>query len=102
LANQNIADDDPYSKEHLSMYFDPFVYKHTKELKIDEVNINNLIIVFWDINKFSYLVKQLKALMKRGMKKQVLIFHEIEYMLRDHYSKAARAIKKNNRYWTNL
>jgi biotin operon repressor len=46
MANQNITDNDPYSKEQLGMYFDPFIYKHIKELKLDGVNINNFIIVF--------------------------------------------------------
>ena len=35
MANQNsITDNDPYSKEQLSMYFDPFIYKHIKELRV--------------------------------------------------------------------
>lgn len=96
MANQNITDNDPYSKEQLSMYFDPFIYKHIKELKLDGVNINKFIIVFWDISKFSGLVRELKALMKKRMKKQGLIFHELEYLLRDYYSEATRVIKKNN------
>ena len=96
-ANQNIiTDNDPYSKEQLSMYFDPYVYKHMKELKLDGVNINKFIIVFWDISKFSALVKELKALMKKRIKKQGLIFHELVYLLRDYYSEATRVIKKNN------
>jgi hypothetical protein len=66
MANQNIITDiDPYSKEQLGMYFDPFIYKHIKELKLDGVNINKFIIVFWDISKFSSLIKELKALMKK-------------------------------------
>src|SRR5215204_1040679 len=96
MANKNITDNDPYSKEQLSMYFDPFIYKHIKELRLDVVNINKLIIVFWDISKFSALIKELKALMKKRMKKQGLIFHELEYLLRDYYSEATRVIKKNN------
>lgn len=52
MANQNIIDD-PYSKKQLGIYFDPFIYKHIKELKLDGININNLIIVFWDISNFS-------------------------------------------------
>jgi class 3 adenylate cyclase len=96
MVNQNsITDNDPYSKEQLSMYFDPFIYKHIKELKLDGVNINKFIIVFWDISKFSALIKELKALMKKRMKRQGLIFHELEYLLRDYYSEAARVIKKN-------
>ena len=96
MANQNITDNDPYSKEQLGMYFDPFVYNHIKELKLDGVNITKLIIVFWDISKFSALIKELKALMKKRIKKQGLIFHELEYILRDYYSEATRVIKKNN------
>ena len=96
MANLNITDNDLYSKEQLSMYFDPFIYKHIKELKLDGVNINKFIIVFWDISKFSGLIKELKALMKKRMKKQGLIFHELEYLLRDYYSEATRVIKKNN------
>ena len=69
MANQNITDNDPYSKEQLGMHFDPFIYKHIKELK---------------------------ALLKKRMKKQGLIFHELEYLLRDYYSEATRVIKKNN------
>jgi hypothetical protein len=102
MANQNITDNDPYSKEQLSMYFDPFIYKHIKELRLDGVNINKLIIVFWDISKFSALIKELKALMKKRMKKQGLIFHELEYLLRDYYSEATRVIKKIMEYWINL
>src|SRR5574342_304905 len=78
MANQNITDNDPYSKEQLGMYFDPFIYKHIKELKLDGININKLIIVFWDISKFSDLIKELK------------------YLLRDYYSEATRVIKKYN------
>jgi class 3 adenylate cyclase len=78
------------------MYFDPLIYKHIKELKLDGVNINKLIIVFWDISKFSSLIKELKILMKKRIKKQGLIFHEVEYLLRDYYSEAIRVIKKNN------
>jgi class 3 adenylate cyclase len=96
LVNPNITVDDHYSKEQLSIYFDPFIYKHIKELRLDGVNINKLIIVFWDISKFSALIKELKALMKRRMKKQGLLFHELEYLLRDYYSEATRVIKKNN------
>ena len=102
MANQNITDNDPYSKEQLSMYFDPFIYKHIKELKLDGVNINKFIIVFWDISKFSALIKELKALMKKRMKKQGLIFHEVEYLLRDYYNEATRVIKKIMGYWINL
>ena len=32
MADQNITDNDPYSKEQLGKYFDPFIYKHIKEL----------------------------------------------------------------------
>ncbi|MGI0000727.1 MAG: adenylate/guanylate cyclase domain-containing protein, partial [Nitrososphaeraceae archaeon] len=96
MANQNITDNDPYSKEQLSMYFDPFIYKHIKELRLDGVNINKLIIVFWDISKFSALIKELKALMKKRMKKQGPIFEEVEYLLRDYYSEAIRVIQRNN------
>jgi len=96
MAKQNITDNDPYSKEQLSMYFDPFIFKHIKELRLDGVNIHKLIIVFWDISKFSALIKELKALMKKRMKKQGLIFHELEYLLRDYYSEATRVIKKYN------
>ena len=81
MANQNITDNDLYSKEQLSMYFDPLIYKHIKELKLDGVNINEFIIVFWDISKFSALIKELKILMKKRIKKQGLIFHEVEYLL---------------------
>ena len=102
MANQNITDNDPYSKEQLSMYFDPFIYKHIKELKLYGVNINKLIIVFWDISKFSALIKELKALMKKRMKKQGLIFNELEYLLRDYYSEATRVIKKIMESWINL
>ena len=95
MANQNIIDD-PYSKEQLGIYFDPFIYKHIKELKLDGININNLIIVFWDINNFSALIKELKALMKKLFKKQGPIFEEVEYLLRDYHTEATRVIKKNN------
>ena len=98
MANQNITDNDPYSKEQLSMYFDPFIYKHIKELKLDGVNINKFIIVFWDISKFSALIKELKALMK----KQGSILPEVEYLLRDYYSEATRVIKKIMESWINL
>ena len=91
MANQNITDD-PYSKEQLGMYFDPFIYKHIKELKLDGINIYSFIIVFWDISKFSALIKELKALMK----KQGSILPEVEYLLRDYYSEATRVIKRNN------
>jgi class 3 adenylate cyclase len=72
------------------------IYKHIKELKLDGVNINEFIIVFWDISKFSSLIKELKILMKKRIKKQGLIFHEVQYLLRDYYSEAIRVIKKNN------
>ncbi len=94
MVNPNITVDDHYSKEQLSIYFDPFIYKHIKELRLDGVNINKLIIVFWDISKFSALIKELKALMKRRMKKQGLLFHELEYLLRDYYSESTRVLKK--------
>ena len=74
MANQNITDNDSYSKEQLSMYFDPLIYKHIKELKLDGVNINEFIIVFWDISKFSGLIKELKILMKNESKNKVLYF----------------------------
>jgi len=95
MANQNIIDD-PYSKEQLGIYFDPFIYKHIKELMLDGININNLIIVFWDISNFSALIKELKALMKKLFKKQGPIFEEVEYLLRDYHTEATRVIKKNN------
>jgi len=60
---------------------------------LDGININSFIIVFWDISKFSALVKELKALMK----KQGYILPEVEYLLRDYYSEATRVIKQNNR-----
>jgi class 3 adenylate cyclase len=96
MSNQNITDNDPYSKEQLSMYFDPFIYQHIKELKLDGININKFIIVFWDISNFSALIKELKILMKKRMKKQGPIFEEVEYLLRDYYSEATRVIKKYN------
>lgn len=96
MANQNVTNIDPYSKEQLGMYFDPFIYKHINGLKLDGVNINKFIIVFWDISKFSALVKELKALMRKRVKKQGLIFHELEYLLRDYYTEATIVIEKNN------
>jgi len=96
MANENMIDNDPYSKEQLGRYFDPFIYKHIKELKLDGVNITKLIIVFWDISKFSALIKELKALLKKRMKKQGPIFEEVEYFFRDYYSEAIRVIKKYN------
>ena len=96
MVNQNITHEDHYSKEQLGIYFDPFIYKHIKELRLDGININDFIIVFWDISKFSSLVKELKTLLKNRMKKQGLIFHELEYILRDYYTEASRVIKKNN------
>jgi class 3 adenylate cyclase len=91
MANQNITDD-PYSKEQLGMHFDPFVYKHIKELKLDGIDIHSFIIVFWDISKFSSLVKELKTLtIKQGS-----VLPEVEYFFRDYYSEATRVIKKNN------
>jgi hypothetical protein len=96
MANQNMTDNDPYSKEQLGKYFDPFIYKHIKELSFDGININKLIIVFWDISNFSALIKELKALMKKRMKKQGPIFEEVEYLLRDYYSEAIRVIQRNN------
>ena len=75
MANKNsITENDHYSKEQLSMYFDPFIYKHIKELKLDGVNINKLIIVFWDISKFSALIKELKVLLKKRIKINCPIF----------------------------
>ena len=65
MANHNVANNDPHSKEQLSMYFDPFIFSNIKELKLDGININQLIIVFWDISKFSALVKELKVLVKK-------------------------------------
>jgi hypothetical protein len=73
MANQNVRNIDSYPKEQLGMYFDPFIYKHINELKLDGVYINKFIIVFWDISKFSALVKELKALMRKRVKKQGLI-----------------------------
>jgi hypothetical protein len=102
MSNQNITDNDPYSKEQLSMYFDPFIYQHIKELKLDGININKFIIVFWDISNFSALIKELKILMKKRMKKQGPIFEEVEYLLRDYYSEATRVIKNIMEYWINL
>ena len=96
MANHNVANNDPHSKEQLSMYFDPFIFSNIKELKLDGININQLIIVFWDISKFSALVKELKVLVKKRMKKQGPIFHELEYLLRDYYTEATRIIKKND------
>jgi hypothetical protein len=47
MANRNIiTDNDSNSKEQLSMYFDPFIYKHSKELMLDGVNITKLIMYF--------------------------------------------------------
>ena len=89
MANQNITGDS-YSKEQLGMYFDPFIYKHIKELKLDGIHIQSIIIVFWDISKFSALIKELKALMK----KQGSILPEVEYLLRDYYSEATKSCKK--------
>jgi len=100
MANQNITDD-PYSKEQLGMYFDPFIYKHIKELKLDGINIHSFIIVFWDISKFSALIKELKA-EYLSMKKQGSILPEVEYLLRDYYSEATRVIKKIMESWINL
>ena len=101
LANQNFTNNDPHSKEQLSMYFDPFIFNNIKELKLDGININKLIIVFWDISKFSALVKELKVLVKKRMKKQGPIFHELEYLLRDYYTEGTRIIKKMMEYWIN-
>ena len=51
------------------MYFDPFIYKHINELKLDGVNINKFIIVFWDISKFSALVKEQKITNEKKIEK---------------------------------
>ena len=96
MANQDITDNDPYSKEQLGTYFDPFIFENIEDLKLDGVNINNFVIVFWDISKFSALVKELKKLMRKREKKQGPIFHELEYLLRDYYTEATSVIKKNN------
>ena len=47
MTNRNITDNDPYSKEQLGKYFDPFIYKHIKELSLDGVNINKLIYLYF-------------------------------------------------------
>lgn len=52
--------------------------------------------MFCDISKFYALIEELKALMKKRMKKQGLVCHELEYLLRDYYSEATRMIKKND------
>src|ERR1044072_1282691 len=96
MANHNIIDYDSYSKNQLGMYFDPFIYGHNNELKLDGVNLTKLIIIFWDISKFSSLIKELKVLLKKRMKRQGPIFEEVEYLLRDYYSEATRVIKKYN------
>ncbi|HEX5186383.1 MAG TPA: adenylate/guanylate cyclase domain-containing protein [Nitrososphaeraceae archaeon] len=96
MATQDIYDNDSHSKEQLGMYFDPFIYKHRKELKLDGVNMTKLIIVFWDISKFSALIKELKALLKKRIKIQGPIFEEVVYLLRDYCSEATRVIKKYN------
>jgi class 3 adenylate cyclase len=96
MVNQNIRVNDPYSKEQLGIYFDPFIYKHIRELKLDGVNINKLIIVFWDISKFSALIKELKVLLKKRIKIQGPIFEVVEYFFRDYCSEAIRVIKKYN------
>src|ERR1044071_3328993 len=93
LANQPLPDPDSSCPDTLSISFDPFIFKHIKELKLDGVNINNFIIVFWDISKFSGLVKELKALLIKRMKKQGAIFHELEYLLRDYFNEATRVIE---------
>ena len=56
MANQDITDDDPYSRDQLGTYFDPFIYEHIKELKLDGVNINNFVIVFWDIMFIRFVI----------------------------------------------
>ena len=38
----------------------------------------------------------IKSLLKKRMKRQGPIFHELEYLLRDYSSEATRVIKKNN------
>jgi len=89
MANVNYTNQpESSSKDELGKYFDPYIYENIEYLTLNGINAAKLIIVFWDISKFSDLCNEI-------MKKPGSIFNSIEYLLREYYIEAAELIKKN-------
>src|SRR5687768_18441833 len=87
MSNDKIIDvDDTYDKEKLGLFFDPYIFNELKSFSSYGIEVNRLIIVFWDISNFSDLTNELFI----GKRKQELL------LLLKQYSHAASQIISNN------
>ena len=88
MSNEKIIDhDDTYDKEKLGLFFDPYIFNELKSFRSYGIEVNRLIIVFWDISNFSDLTNEL-AIGRR--KEELLLF------LKEYYYAASQIISNNN------
>jgi hypothetical protein len=60
MSNEKLIDvDDTYDKEKLGLFFDPYIFNELKSFRSYGIEVNRLIIVFWDISNFSDLTNEL-------------------------------------------
>ena len=88
MSNEKILDvDDTYDKEKLGLFFDPYIFNELKSFRSYGIEVNRLIIVFWDISNFSDFTNEL-AIGRR--KEELLLF------LKEYYHAASQIINNNN------
>ncbi len=88
MSNEKIIDvDDTYDKEKLGLFFDPYIFNELKSFRSYGIEVNRLVIVFWDISNFSDLTNEL-AIGRR--KEELLLF------LKEYYYAASQIISNNN------
>ena len=88
MSNEKIIDvDDTYDKEKLGLFFDPYIFNELKSFSSYGIEVNRLIIVFWDISNFSDLTNEL-AIGRR--KEELLLF------LKEYFHAASQIISNNN------
>src|SRR5688572_9088740 len=88
MSNDKIIDvDDTYDKEKLGLFFDPYIFNELKSFSSYGIEVNRLIIVFWDISNFSDLTNEL-AIGRR--KEELLLF------LKEYFYAASQIISNNN------
>lgn len=54
MFNEEIIEiDGTYNKGKLGLFFDPYIYSELRSFRSYGIETNRLVIVFWDISKFS-------------------------------------------------
>lgn len=79
-----------YKKGKLGLFFDPYIYSELRSFRSYGIETNRLVIVFWDISKFSDFCNEIIIGKKKENCSTLLLF------LKEYYHTASQVISNNN------